>query len=103
MSSTARRSRRAAMAMVLGAALVAAASAQDRTDLDRTRIIGNRELPKVLHIMPWKKPLPGDLEGRPATSVLDDALAPVDREVFRRQIRYGAQFAPAPPRPLGPE
>ena len=65
--------------------------AQDRADIDRTQIIGNRELPKVLYIVPWKKPLPGDLAGRPLTSVLDEALAPVDRDVFRRQVSYHDQ------------
>ena len=64
------------------------ALAQDRADIERTQIIGNRELPKVLYIVPWKKPLQGDLSGRPLGSVLDEALAPVDRDVFRRQVRY---------------
>ncbi len=68
------------------------ASAQDRADIDRTQIIGNRELPKVLYIVPWKKPLPGELSGRPVHSVLDEALAPVDREVFRRQLGFAAQI-----------
>ena len=75
----------------LAAALMAApALAQDRAAIDRAQIIGNRELPKVLYIVPWKKPLPGDLAGRPAQSVLDEALAPVDRDVFRRQVQYDA-------------
>ena len=65
-------------------------AAQDRADIDRTQIIGNRELPKVLYIVPWKKPMPGDLSGRPVVSVLDEALAPVDRDVFRRQVQYDA-------------
>ena len=65
--------------------------AQDRADIDRTQIIGNRELPKVLYIVPWKKPLPGDLAGRPLVSVVDEALAPLDRDVFRREVRYEAQ------------
>ena len=30
--------------------------AQDRADIDRTQIIGNRELPKVLYIVPWQDP-----------------------------------------------
>ena len=79
---------------VLFAALTAAsaAHAQDRADIDRTQIIGNRELPKVLYIVPWKKPLPGQLSGRPVHSVLDEALAPVDREVFKRQADYSAQL-----------
>jgi len=77
---------------LLGALLLAGgAFAQDRADIDRTQIIGNRELPKVLYIVPWKKPLPGQLSGRPVQSVLDEALAPVDRAVFRRQVDYNTQ------------
>jgi hypothetical protein len=77
--------------MVAAGLLVAfGASAQDKAEIDRTKIIGNRELPKVLYIVPWKKPLPGDLSSRPLDSVLDEALAPVDRDVFRRQVRYDA-------------
>ena len=73
----------------------AAAHAQDRADIDKTQIIGNRELPKVLYIVPWKKPLPGELSGRPLVSVVDEALAPVDRDVFRRQVSYDGQLRPA--------
>ncbi len=68
--------------------LVAPAFGQDHAEIDPTKIIGNRELPKVLYIVPWKKPLPGDLAGRPPVSVVDEALAPLDRDVFRRQVRY---------------
>lgn len=76
----------------------ASPSQQDRADIDRTQIIGNRELPKVLYIVPWKKPLPGELAGRPLASVLDEALAPLDRDVFRRQVNYHAQVqAPSSP------
>jgi hypothetical protein len=70
------------------AALAMPALAQDRAEIDRTRITGNRELPKVLYIVPWKKPLPADLSGRPLVSVLDEALAPLDRDVVRREVRY---------------
>ena len=84
------------LASTVVAALVSSAFAQDRADLDRTQIIGNRELPKVLYIVPWKKPLPGDLSGRPMASVLDEALAPIDRDVFRRQLRYDAQIQATP-------
>jgi hypothetical protein len=75
--------------LVIALALLALpATAQDRAEIDRTRITGNRELPKVLYIVPWKKPLPGDLSGRPLVSVLDEALAPLDRDVVRREVRY---------------
>jgi hypothetical protein len=74
----------------------APALAQDRADLDRTQITGNRELPKVLYIVPWKKPLAGGLAGKPVASVLDEALAPIDRDVFRRQVDYEGQIHPRP-------
>jgi len=79
------------IALMLAAGM---AAAQDRADIDRTQIIGNRELPKVLYIVPWKKPPPGGLAGKPVVSVLDEALAPIDREVFRRQVQYEAQIHP---------
>lgn len=66
------------------------AVAQDRAEIDKTRITGNRELPKVLYIVPWKKPVPGDLSSRPLVSVLDQALAPLDRDVVRREQQYNA-------------
>jgi hypothetical protein len=78
--------------VVAGALAATAAWPQDRAEIDRTQIIGNRELPKVLYIVPWKKPAPGDLSSRPLESVLDEALAPVDRDVFRRQVRYEGQI-----------
>jgi hypothetical protein len=62
----------------------------DRIELEGSAITGNRELPKVLYIVPWKKSDLGDLVGRPANSLIDEVLAPVDRDVFKRQIEYFA-------------
>ena len=76
------------------AAAVLPARADDKASMDQTKIIGNRELPKVLYIVPWKKPIPGELPGRPLKSVLDETMEPLDREVFQRQVKYGAQLAP---------
>jgi hypothetical protein len=60
----------------------------DRVELDTTDITGNRELPKVLYIVPWKRSDLGDLVGRPPNSLLDEVLQPIDREVFLRENRY---------------
>jgi hypothetical protein len=87
------------LAFVGALAFVVPAFAEDRADLEKTNIIGNRELPKVLYIVPWKKPLPDDLSPRPMVSVLDEALAPIDRDVFRRQVRYDALVQPLAPAP----
>ncbi|MGH8136441.1 MAG: hypothetical protein ACRER4_08835 [Steroidobacteraceae bacterium] len=63
-------------------------STVDRLELETTSITGNRELPKVMYIVPWKKADLGDLSGRPARSLIDEVLAPVDRDVFRREVGY---------------
>src|SRR5262249_30655356 len=62
--------------------------AHDTIQLDTTQITGNRELPKVLYIVPWKRSDLGDLLGKPVNSLLDEVLTPVDRDVFKRQNRY---------------
>jgi len=61
-------------------------------NLDATAIRGNQELPKVLYIVPWKDPAMAALAGRPVNSLVEEVLAPVDREVFRRQTRYFGQL-----------
>jgi hypothetical protein len=70
------------------------AKAMDRLELETSQITGNRELPKVMVIVPWKRSDIGDLVGRPVNSLVDEALQPVDREVFRREIDYFDALAP---------
>jgi len=65
-----------------------AGKAHDSIQLDATQITGNRELPKVLYIVPWKRSDLGDLVGKPVNSLLDEVLTPVDRDVFKRENRY---------------
>jgi hypothetical protein len=60
----------------------------DRVELETTDITGNRELPKVLYIVPWKRSDLGDLVGKPPNSLVDEVLQPIDRDVFLRQNRY---------------
>ncbi|MDH3336943.1 MAG: hypothetical protein OER22_01565 [Gammaproteobacteria bacterium] len=64
------------------------ADVMDRLELGRTEITGNQELPKVLYIVPWQKSDPGELMGRPVNTLLDEVLAPLDREEFIRQVDY---------------
>ncbi len=60
----------------------------DELELDSTRVTGNQELPKVLYIVPWKQANLDDIVGRPVNTLLDEALEPVDRDVFKRQLAY---------------
>jgi hypothetical protein len=63
-------------------------AAADRLDLNTATVTGDREQPKVMYIVPWKKADIGDLSGKPMNSLLDEALAPVDRDEFRREVAY---------------
>ncbi len=76
------------------AATARSGRALDRLDLETTEITGNRELPKVLYIVPWKRSDLGDLVGKPVNSLLDEVLEPVDRDVFRRENRYYRALQP---------
>jgi hypothetical protein len=64
------------------------AGTADRLELEATTITGNRELPKVMYVVPWKHADIGKPGARPPDSLLDEVLAPVDREVFSRENRY---------------
>ncbi len=60
----------------------------DQLDLGTTEITGNQELPKVLYIVPWQQPEPGEIVGKPVNTLLDEVLAPLDREEFVRQVEF---------------
>ena len=68
--------------------LAGASQAEERIRLKSTQIIGNKELPKMLYIVPWKNPQLPDMDVPPIESLIDEALSPVDRDNFRRTIRY---------------
>ncbi len=77
--------------MTSGLLLLAATTAvhgSEQLDLQGTTITGNSELPKALHIVPWKSAAAGELAGRPLNSLVDEALAPIDRDVFLRELEY---------------
>lgn len=60
----------------------------DRLELGTTEVTGNQELPKVLYIVPWQQPEPGEIVGKPVNTLLDEVLAPIDREEFVRQVDF---------------
>ena len=79
---------RVAMLLLIMLAAFAESRAEDQMRLETSTVTGNRELPKVMVIVPWKKAAPGDIPGRPVESLLDEAVAPVEREVFRVRLDY---------------
>ena len=73
---------------LLGFLWLSGVQAADTLDLDGATITGSQELPKALHIVPWKSAEAGDLAGRPLNSLVDEILAPIDRDVFLRELEY---------------
>lgn len=61
---------------------------EEQMELDGMAVIGNRELPKALFIVPWKDPGADLTPERPVNSLIDEALQPVDPDVFRRKLDY---------------
>ena len=58
----------------------------DVVEMSGISIIGNRELPKTLFIVPWKNSevaVDTDL-----TNTLNEGMQPVDQDVFLRELQY---------------
>jgi hypothetical protein len=71
------------------------AGSSDRIELGTTEISGNRELPKLMYIVPWQRAGVGKITGRPPNSLVDEVLTPIDRTVFKRQNDYYAALQAA--------
>ena len=72
--------------------LAGLAAAGEVINLEGTTVVGNRELPKVLYIVPWQQSeLPGTTE-LPLNQLINDALSPVERDVFQRQVKFHYQL-----------
>jgi hypothetical protein len=82
------RAQRVAAASPKASAAGPKPGANDSLDLGTATVTGDREQPKVMYIVPWKKSDIGDLSGKPMNSLLDEALAPVDRDEFKREVVY---------------
>ena len=74
-------------AALLCLALAGPAAAEERVELPDIQIRGVQELPKVIYIVPWKTLRP-DTSPLPARRLVDEALAPLDMDEFRRRVRY---------------
>ena len=83
------------LAMLLTAIFSTIIMAQDRLDMEGASIVGNKELPNMLYIVPWKATERIDFPSPPVVSIMDQALTTIDRSTFKRQIRYHAAIFPA--------
>jgi len=56
-------------------------------ELSGISIIGNKETPKSLYIVPWKDSQVG-VETSLTSGLLDERMQPVDKDVFMRELNY---------------
>ena len=82
------RKRLLSILAVFAISVVAGAQAQDRIQMEGTEIKGNKELPRVLYVVPWKMAERFEIESPPIDSIMERRLTPLDRAAFRRTIRY---------------
>jgi hypothetical protein len=71
---------------VAGATETQAETEEDAKLLSGMSVLGNREAPKSLVIVPWKSSKIGDSLG--ISPMLDDSRQPVDKDVFMRALSY---------------
>jgi hypothetical protein len=101
MRHAARLARASALGLGLGLAALASPIPAHAADAERTgplqtrnlggiSIVGNEEAPRSLYIVPWKTALPGRVEPAPFRRMATDALAPVDPDVFERELEVQA-------------
>jgi hypothetical protein len=63
-------------------------AAQDSVKLEGTEIIGNKELPQVLYIVPWKPIENFEISSPKVSSIMDKKAGPIDRAAFKRKVNY---------------
>tara|TARA_R110002167_G_C12198974_1_gene606504 strand:- start:69 stop:368 length:300 start_codon:yes stop_codon:yes gene_type:complete len=83
---------------ILALATSAPAYAQETLEMEGTAIVGNKELPRVLYIVPWKSTERFDISTPQVVSIMEQQLSKIDRPSFKRKIHYhDAIFARAKP------
>ena len=59
----------------------------DVKELSGISIIGNKEAPKSLYIVPWKNSEVG-VKSSLTSGLLDGSMKPIDKEVFMRELDF---------------
>jgi hypothetical protein len=77
------------VALVISQSVVAAQSegTGEPKMISGISIVGNKEAPKSLFIVPWKSSEIG-VETSLHSGLMDDSMRPVDKDVFMREIDY---------------
>lgn len=61
---------------------------EDKITMDSLQVIGNKEMPNILYILPWQTAQLPSMVELPLSGLIQDALQPVDRESMLRRKYY---------------
>lgn len=78
-------------ALALSAALIllsGGAYAQVEIESQGMTVTGQRELPKVLYIVPWKRMQSSEIEAPQNSALVADVLDPIDPPSFKKRLQY---------------
>ncbi|TNF35860.1 MAG: hypothetical protein EP315_05015 [Gammaproteobacteria bacterium] len=73
---------------ILSLGILHTTHADQRTELEGISIIGNKEMPNILYIVPWKTPEIPNMIDIPLTTLINQSLEPIDRQTVIREEQY---------------
>ncbi len=73
---------------IFNAVMTPLVAAEDRIDMEGISIIGNKELPNILYIVPWQYAEHAEIADPPLSTLINEALQPVNRESLLRHQSY---------------
>lgn len=79
---------KACLIFVLLHSVVLTVHAEDKITMDSLQVIGNKEMPNILYILPWQTAQLPTMVELPLSGLIQDALQPVDRESILRRKYY---------------
>lgn len=82
-------SRSISLILILLLTITASARAEEmKLDLETINIQGNPEMPRIVYLTGWRKPLKGDILQQTLQSRHSSDINAIDRDVLRRQTMY---------------
>jgi hypothetical protein len=74
--------------------LTTTAHSEEQIEMELTVVKGNKELPKVLYIVPWKRLADGNIKQKLVLhSLFEDAFDPIEPHAFERYVEDYRYFA----------
>ncbi len=74
--------------LVLFVLLVPDAIAQQTSIRLESKVMGNRELPRVMYIVPWRQPGELGFDWQPEPGIAGELFQPLRRDEYLRRLQY---------------